>query len=231
MEIKKSPKADLENKRSTFVLIGLLLALGFTYICFEWTNTEVTVHEAIDDGGPMEGDDDVPPPTQQEQPQEIKPETPPPAQVAEQVLTVVEDNKQVDTKLEIETEDTGKEVEIEQVVLDEEEGEEEEIFDMMKVDKKAVFKGGEAALMNYLKNNLEYPQVAIDNNIQGRVFVAFVVEKDGRITQVKVTRGVDPLLDKEAERVVKNMPAWEPAEQRGKPCRARFTLPVLFRFK
>lgn len=228
MEIKKSPKADLENKRSSFVLIGLVLALGFTYICFEWADTEVVVHDDEFTEIFAEDDGDIIPPTQQEQPQEIKPETPPPAQVAEQVLTVVDDEKVVETEIKIDAEDTGKEVDIQTVELEDEEEEEDEIVEMVDVSKQAAFKGD---LMAWLKKNLEYPQVAIDNNIQGRVFVQFVVEKDGSITNVKVSRGVDPLLDKEAERVVKAMPKWSPAEQNGKVCRSRFTLPVMFRFK
>ncbi len=232
MEIKKSPKADLENKRSMFVLMGLVLALGFTYICFEWTNTEVTVHEGFQDEFINEGEEEIIPQTQQEQPQQVQPQTPPPAQVAQEVLKVVDDDKVVDSEIKIDNaEDDNKAVEIQNnVVIEEEEEEaEEEIFTI--VEKQAGFPGGTAKLMEYLKKELVYPQVAIDNNIQGRVFIEFVVNKDGSIQDVRVARGVDPVLDQEAVRVVKKMPKWIPAEQRGKSCRSRFTLPVLFKFK
>ncbi len=231
MEIKKSPKADLENKRSTFVLMGLVIALSFTYICFEWTNTEVTVHEGFVDEFINEGEEEIVPQTQQEQPKEIQPQTPPPAQVAHEVLKVVDDDQLVETEVKIDNAEDNKEaVEIQQtVVVEEEEEAEEEIFTI--VEKQAGFPGGQAKLMEYLRKELVYPQIAIENNIQGRVFVEFVVNKDGSIQDVRVARGVDPILDQEAIRVVKKMPKWIPAEQRGKTCRSRFTLPVLFKFK
>lgn len=229
MEIKKSPKADLENKRSMFVLIGLVLALGFTYICFEWTNTEVTVHEGFVDEFLNEGEEEMVPQTQQDQPQEIQPQTPPPAEVAQEALKVVDDDVKVETEIKIDNADDNTPVEIQNTVVQEEETEEEEEI-LVIVEKQASFPGGPAKLMEFLKSQLEYPQIAIDNNIQGRVFVQFVVNKDGSIQDVKVTRGVDPVLDQEAIRVVKKMPKWVPAEQRGKTCRSRFTLPVVFKF-
>lgn len=229
MEIKKSPQADLENKRSMFVLIGLVLALGFTYICFEWTNTEVTVHEGFVDEFLNEGEEEMVPQTQQDQPQEIQPQTPPPAEVAQEALKVVDDDVKVETEIKIDNADDNTPVEIQNTVVQEEETEEEEEI-LVIVEKQASFPGGPAKLMEFLKSQLEYPQIAIDNNIQGRVFVQFVVNKDGSIQDVKVTRGVDPVLDQEAIRVVKKMPKWVPAEQRGKTCRSRFTLPVVFKF-
>ncbi len=229
MEVKKSPKADLENKRSMFVLIGLVLALSFTYICFEWTNTEVTVHEGFQDDFSVNDVEELVPVTTQ-QPEVIQ-QTPPPAQVVQQVLNVVDDDVQTDTQVDMSSsEDDNKAVEIQQtVVVDEPEEQEEEIFTI--VEKQAGFPGGMPKLMEFLKKELQYPPVAIENNIQGRVMVSFVVNKDGSIEQVAVARGVDPILDQEAVRVVKKMPKWTPAEQRGKPCRSRFTLPVLFKFK
>jgi protein TonB len=113
--------------------------------------------------------------------------------------------------------------------VQEEEEDEEEIFQV--VEKVAGFPGGQAKLMEFLRKELVYPQIAIDNNVQGRVIVQFVVNKDGSIQDVKVARGVDPVLDEEAIRVVKKMPKWIPAEQRGKTVRSRFQLPVMFKFK
>lgn len=230
MEVKKSPKADLENKRSMFVLIGLVLALGFTYIAFEWTQTEVTVADGFTDDVLNEGEEEmVPQTTQLDIP---KPVAPPPVQVVQQVLNVVDDDVQVETTVEIkDTEDNNEAVDIQNTAPIEEDNqeEEEEIFTI--VEKQAGFPGGPQALMQFLKKELNYPQVAIDNGIQGRVMVSFVVNKDGSIQDVAVARGVDPLLDQEAIRVVKKMPKWTPAEQRGKTCRSRFTLPVLFKFK
>jgi len=91
------------------------------------------------------------------------------------------------------------------------------------------YPGGQSALMSFLSKSIKYPLVAEENGIQGRVMVAFVVEKDGSISNVKVTRSVDPSLDKEALRVVKSMPRWTPGRIDGKPVRVKYTVPVTFR--
>lgn len=98
----------------------------------------------------------------------------------------------------------------------------------VKVERKANFPGGNAALSKFLNNNLVYPQEAVEQNIQGCVLVKFVVGKDGTITDVQVAHGVHELLDNEAVRVVKMMPKWVPAQNRGKDCASSFTLPIRF---
>ena len=226
MEIKKSPKADLENKRSMFILIGFVLAFGFTYICFEWTNTEVTVHEVEDTFINQSEDLIIPQTTQIETPPE---KIEKPKEVVQQVLKVVSDEVETTATVEIQEQSTEEAIEFTPMDVQEEEEAEEEIFQV--VEKMASFPGGNAKLMEFLRKELVYPQIAIDNNVQGRVFVQFVVNRDGSIQDVKVTRGVDPILDEEAIRIVKKMPKWVPAEQRGKTVRSRFTLPVMFKFK
>lgn len=96
-------------------------------------------------------------------------------------------------------------------------------------DEKPEFVGGSTALINYLSNNVVYPPVAIQNKIQGRVIVLFVIEKDGSVSNVRVGKGVDPLLDAEALRVVKAMPSWIPGKVNGKPVRTQYALPITFR--
>ncbi|HHW81616.1 MAG TPA: energy transducer TonB, partial [Bacteroidales bacterium] len=103
----------------------------------------------------------------------------------------------------------------------------EEIF--VVVEQQPEFPGGMSALMKFLGDNIKYPVIAQENGIQGRVITTFVVERDGSITDINVVRGQDPSLDKEAVRVIKTMPRWKPGQQRGKPVRVRFTLPVQFR--
>ena len=226
MEVKKSPKADLENKRSMFVMIGFVLALGFTYICFEWTNTEVTVHE-VESTFINQGEEEIIPQTPQiETPPEVIEK---PKEIVQQVLKVVSDEVETTSTVEIAEESTEEAIEFTPMEVQEEEEDEEEIFQV--VEKVAGFPGGQAKLMEFLRKELVYPQIAIDNNVQGRVIVQFVVNKDGSIQDVKVARGVDPVLDEEAIRVVKKMPKWIPAEQRGKTVRSRFQLPVMFKFK
>lgn len=105
----------------------------------------------------------------------------------------------------------------------------EEVFTI--VENQPEFPGGDAARTKFLNDNINYPVIAQENGIQGRVICNFVVERDGSITDVQVVRGVDPSLDKEAIRVIKSMPKWLPGKQRGKPVRVRFTLPITFRLQ
>lgn len=105
--------------------------------------------------------------------------------------------------------------------------EENKVFDV--VEQMPSFPGGQAALMNYLNSNIKYPVIAEENGIQGRVVIQFVVGKDSSISNVHVVKSVDPSLDKEAVRVVKNMPRWIPGKQNGQSVTVRYTLPVTFR--
>ena len=105
----------------------------------------------------------------------------------------------------------------------------EKVFDV--VEQMPSFPGGPSALMEWLSNNVKYPVVAQENGVQGRVVVSFVVERDGSITDVKVVRGVDPSLDKEASRVVRAMPRWIPGKQNGSAVRVKYNVPVAFRLQ
>ncbi len=105
----------------------------------------------------------------------------------------------------------------------------QQIFDV--VEHQPSFPGGQKALMQWLSENVQYPQLAYDNGIQGRVIVQYVVEKDGSISEVTVSKSIDPSLDKEALRVVKSMPRWRPGMQNGKPVRVKYTMPVTFKLQ
>ena len=107
--------------------------------------------------------------------------------------------------------------------------EETKVFDV--VEQMPSFKGGDAALMEWLSKNIKYPVVAEENGIQGRVVATFVVERDGSITDVKIVKSVDPSLDKEAVRVLKAMPKWIPGKQNGQAVRVKYTVPVTFRLQ
>ena len=114
-------------------------------------------------------------------------------------------------------------------VVTQAEPEPEKVFDM--VEQMPAFPGGMQELMVYLGKNIKYPTIAQENGTQGRVIIQFVVERDGTISDVRVARGVDPYLDKEAVRVVKSMPKWIPGKQNGKAVRVKFTVPVMFRLQ
>lgn len=116
-------------------------------------------------------------------------------------------------------------------IMDEEEDEEESNQVHVVVEKKAEFPGGHKKLMEYLRENIKYPEQALAKSIVGRVFVKFTIKKDGSIDDIKVIRSADPLLDEEAIRVVKNMPNWIPAQMRGKDVSSTYTLPILFNIR
>jgi periplasmic protein TonB len=100
-----------------------------------------------------------------------------------------------------------------------------------KVEVMPQFPGGEAKLIEYLHNNMQYPVDAMKMGIQGRVWVSFIVERDGNISEVKVKDPVDPNLDAEAMRVVKIMPRWTPGMEKGKTVRVHYMLPITFRMQ
>ena len=124
----------------------------------------------------------------------------------------------------------GEVLKAKEVVVDEKPKEDEtKVFDV--VEQMPSFPGGDAELMKFLHDHMKYPAVAEENGIQGRVICTFVVERDGSITDVKIIKSVDPSLDKEAVRVVKSMPKWNPGKQNGSAVRVKFTLPVTFRLQ
>ena len=228
MEIKKSPKANLEDKRLTFVFMGLIVALAILYTAFEWTQREITVHEVVNEEFLIEEEIQID--------QTFQEETPPPPPEPEEVPEVIEEIKIVEDDVETEdvdfsTEDTKEAVEIKQVIIDDEEEEEEieEVF--LVVEESPEFPGGQKALMKYFSDNVRYPVVAAENGIQGRVICQFTVWKDGTIRDIVVLKGVDKSLDKEAIRLIENMPKWNPGKQRGKAVSCKFTVPVSFRLQ
>ncbi|MBQ8224985.1 MAG: energy transducer TonB [Bacteroides sp.] len=228
MEIKKSPKADLQNKKSTWLLVGYVLALSVMFVAFEWSKRDVKIDmsQAVSD---VFFEEEIIPIT--EQPEQVAP-PPPEAPAAMENLTIVDDDADIEETAIVSTEETGQAVEIKYVAptVEEEEPEEAEIFEI--VEKMPEFaNGGMVGLMQYLSKNIKYPPIAQENGTQGRVSVQFVVNKDGSIVDAKVIRGVDPYLDKEALRVIMGMPKWKPGEQRGKPVRVKYTVPVMFRLQ
>ena len=228
MEVKKSPKADLEGKKSTWLLIGYVLILAVVFVAFEWSERDKQILVAQ---GPVEikFEEDMVPITQQEQ----KPTPPPPqAPSAEEVLKIVENDANIEETEVATSEDKGEAVQVVSTgpaVVVEEVVEEEQIFQV--VEEMPSFPGGDAECMRFFNKNIKYPTIAQENGIQGRVILQFVVNKDGSIVDVVVARSVDPYLDKEAVRVVNMMPKWKPGKQRGKPVRVKFTLPVTFRLQ
>ena len=225
MELKKSPQADLENKKGLYGSLGLVLALAIVLVAFEWKSydnekIEVAARTAIETEEEMiiQTEQNLPPPP-----------PPPPAQVSDQI-EIVEDDVEIETEVKIDAEATETTV-VEDYVAPpppvvEEEVAEEEIFQI--VEEMPSYPGGMQSLYEYLSENIRYPVVAMESGIQGRVYVTFVVEKDGSISDVKVLRGIGGGCDEEAVRVIKAMPKWNPGKQRGRAVRVLYNVPVNF---
>ena len=224
MEEKKSPKANLENKKLMFIQIGLIISLAVAWLVFEIKSYDK--REFGDIGRTVEVvEEEMVEITKQEQ-------KPQPVEVPKQTtqIQVVEDDVEVED-VEINAEVDQNEV-IEEYVapeVEEEEVVEAEIFTI--VEEMPDFPGGGAKLQEYLIKNIKYPQMARESGIQGRVFVNFVVEPDGHVSNVNVMRSLGGGCDEEAIRVVKSMPKWKPGKQRGKPVRVSYILPVNFKLQ
>ena len=226
MEIKKSEHADLERGKSTSLLIGFVIALGVMFVALEWTQREVEDNSELYTAKDISINEEMIPITLPEK----KTVPPPPAAVTKaDIIEIVEDDADIEEDIMASTEDNVEWVDLDDydVVEVEPEPEKEEIF--MVVEDQPEFPGGTAALLEYLRKNIKYPAICRENNIQGRVLVTFIVNKDGAIVEPEVVKSVNPSLDKEALRVISTMPNWKPGSQRGKPVRVKYTVPVNFR--
>ncbi|OIP02215.1 MAG: hypothetical protein AUJ98_01965 [Bacteroidetes bacterium CG2_30_33_31] len=222
MEIKKSEKANLEHVRSIFILIGLVFSLSIMWWAFEYKSYD-KVKNVFENTAAMQDEQDVVVQTARNEPP-----PPPPPQQQTTVINIVKDNVDVDIDLDISSEmDENASIEdapVKQTV--ETDVKEEEIF--VFVEENAGYVGGEDARIKYLMDNIKYPIMAKESSIQGTVYLKFVVEKDGSVSNVTVLRGIGGGCDDEAVRVLKSMPKWKPAKQRGRAVRVWFNMPIKF---
>ncbi len=224
---KKSDEANLENKRSMFFLIGLVLALGAVLYAFEWKTS--TAKEVIDFGSAdIEFVDWVYiPPTKPE-----KKEVPKPVVLVPDFDIVDNSTEVEDLDLVFEEPDDPVGIDFNNLVFQQTDhpgNKDEEIIIIAEVMPE--FPGGERALINYLSSHVNYPVIAQENGIEGKVYVSFVVDEQGNIYDVNILRGVDTSLDNEAMRVVKGMPRWNPGMQGGKPVKVRYNVPIYFELR
>ena len=231
MEIKKSPKANLENKKLLFTEIGLIIALGVVYLAFDWSTAEKQVSVFEETAEVVEAEEMVP----------ITQETPPPPPTAapkipvlSDQIDIVDDEVQVDDNMFMNLEDDasmGVEI-MDYVETVEEEVVEEEAIPFQFVEEKPSFMGGDAnAFSKWVNERLVYPEIAKENGVSGRVTLQFTVNTDGTVSNIKVLRGVDPSLDKEAVRVVSMSPKWTPGKQRDRAVKVTYTLPVILQLR
>ena len=232
MEIKKTPKASLENNQTLGILMGMVVGLAILFVGFEWGTREFEVIKVegiadilVEEEIEITIQDNTPPPP---------PPPPPPAVVELETLNVVEDDVEVaDTEI-MSSEDSQSDAQVQAyvppaAVVEEEEESAQHIFTV--VEKAPSFPGGDTEMMKFVNGAIRYPVIAQENGIQGRVICSFVVNSDGSVVDIEVVRGVDPSLDREAVRVLGTMPRWSPGEQRGKPVRVKYIMPIHFRLQ
>ena len=229
MEIKKTPKADLENTRTLYTEIGLVVALLVVWGAFSYSTKEKAVASLDEDTQVVEVEDMVP----------ITQETPPPPPEAPKIpvlsdqIDIVEDDIKVDDNFMSLEDDANLGVEIMDYVEEvKEEVVEEEAIPFQLVEEKPSFNGGDAnEFSKWVNSKLQYPEIAKENGVQGRVTLQFTVNPDGSVSNVKVLRGVDSSLDKEAVRVVSMSPKWKPGKQRDRAVKVTYTFPVIFQLR
>ncbi|MBR6774685.1 MAG: energy transducer TonB [Bacteroidales bacterium] len=228
MEIKKSPKADLESKKLTFTLIGLVVTLFVVWRVFEYKSYD---KQTIDDLQKTVEviEEEMVEITKQEQPKVQPPQPKPQVTQIQVVEDDVEVEDEIDINAEVDQDEVIEEYEFTPPEIEEEEIVEAEIFKV--VEEMPEFPGGSAKLMEYIQKNIKYPMMARESDIQGRVFVSFVVEPDGSISNVGVIRGIGGGCDEEAVRVVNSMPKWKPGKQRGSAVRCSYTVPIIFKLQ
>ena len=230
MEIKKTSKADLEKDISLNYLMGMVIALAILFVGFEYGESVIDV--ATNTGIANVIDEEEIDATEQNEPEPPPPAEPEPIQTPE-LLNIVENTMEVEQVDIMSDEDQTTLAQtttyVPPVEIEEEEIDPNEIF--VSVEKMPEFPGGEAELLKWISAHTVYPPIAQESGIEGRVSCSFVVNADGSVEQVEVVRPVDPALDKEAIRVLKQLPKFKPGEQRGKPVRVKFNVPVRFQLQ
>lgn len=229
MEVKKSPKADLKNRKLLFIEIGFVFSLLIVLLAFEWTSkekkesvmqaetTEIIEEEII----PITQDTPPPPPETPQMP------------VMSDLIEIVDDDIVVENDIINLEDDANLGVEIiDYVEQVEEEVVEEETIPFMFVEEKPKFNGGDAnEFSKWVGKNLVYPEIAKENGVSGRVMLQFTINPDGSLSNIIVLRGVDESLDKEAVRVVSQSPKWTPGRQRDRAVKVSYTFPVIFQLR
>ncbi|WP_423129332.1 energy transducer TonB [Gaoshiqia sp. Z1-71] len=228
METKKYPSVDMDRYHNIFVEIGLIVALGICLLAFEWKST-IKETSQLGAATVQEIENEMIPITRQEQ---VKPPEPPPPPKVIEVLNIVANDTEIEVELNIEDTEADRATAIDitpvMTAFSKEKETEDDSPIFFIVEEMPEFPGGEMALRKFIANSIKYPVVAQENGVQGKVYVNFVVGKDGRVTDARVIRSVDPALDKEALRVVNSLPLWKPGRQRGEPVRVSFSVPISF---
>lgn len=226
MELKKTPKADLQNKRGLLLEIGLVISLILVIAAFAYTPKEHRI-EQIDQEVTVVEEEMIEVTRQDQKPPEAPKKTE--MKVIADMLSIVKNDAKITT--EVDFTDFDEDTEIVQIVeVKDEEIKDDEPF--LTAETMPSFQGGTINdFRNWVQSKVKYPQLAQENNISGRVLLMFVVEKDGTLTNIEVLQTPDSSLSEEAIRVLKTSPKWEPGKQRNQSVRVKYTLPIDFRIQ
>ncbi len=226
MEIKKTPKANLENFRGMFILIGLSVALLVSFWAFSYSKANVKIADlqgnqgaAIEEEQVMVTKQDVPPP----------PPPPPPQQQVSNIMDVVSNDVNLSDNFDFDAGiDDNDAIDFSDVDFSSDDDADVVDEPVVWAEQMPEFPGGVAALKTFIAENVDYPQMAQENDIQGTVYLRFVVLKTGKVGTVQVTRGVDPLLDDAAVKVVESLPDFKPGMQGGRTVPVWYSVPIVF---
>jgi protein TonB len=227
---RKTPQADIENKRSTLRALGFIASLSLVLIALSYTSYDVITRQAYTGPADLLDDEEIPINI-------VTPPPPPPPPQQTTVIEIVDDEEEIEIELEIEDIELDEDTEIE--IIEEDDNVDDDtpfmiVENMPALAQCKTMRGDERhqctqmEIIRYVSKNTKYPPIAKDAGIQGTVFVYFVVGKDGKVKDVKVLREVDSRLDKEAKRVVESLPRFDPGSQRGKNVSVQYTIPVKF---
>jgi len=228
MEVKKSPKADLQNKKALFLEIGLCVSLILMILAFRANQEEVQV-QTMEYTAEIIETEMIEITREEQKPPEVRQQQ---VQVTSDILNIVRDDKKIEASLTFSDFDQDAEFTFQPVQSS---GTEDVVADdepFVTVETMPQFQGGDQMkFRNWVQGQLKYPVVAQENGVQGRVVVGFVIERDGSLTNIEVYASPDRSLSEEAVRVISSSPKWTPGKQRGMPVRVRFTLPVEFKLQ
>ena len=235
MEIRKSPKADLEHRRTSWFLMGLVVAVAGLFVALEYSYTDSGLSLDFDIDDEATFDLELAPLADEQDMVALTPPKQEPPRVADK-LNVVDDEQTPDEQPEDEPDiapiEGVDEASIDQAQVEEtlpmETGKEPtEAFRV--VEELPEFPGGAVAMMKWLTRNLRYPNSAQQRKVQGRVVAQFIVNTDGSLSDISIVQPVESTLDREAMRVLRLMPKWKAGQQDGKPCRTMVCIPIVFK--
>lgn len=221
MKTKKTTKADLENKRPLFFTIGLMISLSIVLFAFEWKSPV----EKVDVFDPLKYDvveEEMMPITKEKKEEIVVPKR----EIID--FELVNDETDIKEDMDFFDSEIGKEDPIDIQVFVPRTVEKEEDIPVWIADEMPEFPGGMASLLKFINSSVKYPVIAQENGIQGKVIITFVIDKVGEVTNVQILRGIDPSLDAEAVRVVKNLPKWKPGKQAGRAVKVNYNVPINF---